>query len=193
MGLWSKITGAGKKAAMAPVGSAKKLIGYDEALANAGWIGGLFKGLMPSSIRAGRIETFDHAMARLKVTSENQSRIYTNYVFRFWIFSAFSVIGLALGARYALAGSLISFLPVAGFEAVCLSQIFVGSFRAYQIANRRFCDVSEWLGRAGSWVPQGFSLPPAPQPKRGGTGLVAAPPSKPAGKPAGAKPPEKRG
>jgi hypothetical protein len=182
MGFWSKVGGTGKKAAMAPVNHAKKLMGIDQARENLGWMAGLARGLLPSSVKLGRVETFEHAMARQDVTSEDLSRIFTNHVLRFWICAIMLLTGLAIGLNYMLAGSLISILPVIGFSAVCLSQMFAGSFRAYEIACRRFCDVGEWLSKPEVWVPLSFSIPDASAPKKTGAGLVVAP-VKPTSKP----------
>ena len=45
------------------------------------------------------------------------------------------------------------------FAAICLAQMFAGSFRAYQLSIRRFCDVSEWLVNKSAWIPFAFELP----------------------------------
>ena len=169
MGFWSKVGSLGKRAVNAPIERTKKMVGYESAKENFGWIGRLGRSLMPSSLKAGRVETFEHAMARQSVTDDDLDRIYTNHVLRFWICAIMLVTGLAVGLHYLMNGQKLIILPVIGFSAICLSQMFSGSFRAYQLANRKFCDVSEWMSRRDVWVPFTFDLPKAPARKTGGS------------------------
>ena len=181
MSLWSKISGAGKRAVNAPVDGAKKLLGVEQARENLNWMGAIAKTLLPSSIKAGRIETFEHAMERQGVGEVELDRIYTNHVLRFWICSMFLLAGWAVGVSYLVGGQWLALFPLMGFTAICLSQMFSASFRAYQLASRKFCDVAEWLGRRSAWVPTSFDLPPAPRKQDAKLPAVRKPPAPPAG------------
>ena len=161
MGMWSKIGGAGKKMANAPVDKAKKLMAIEEAKQNWNWMTTVAKTLMPGSVKAGRIETFERAMERQNVSAEDLERIYTNHVLRFWISGFMLLCGWLVTASYAWSGHWLALLPALGFSAICGSQMFVGSFRAHQVATRKFCDVSEWVANRDAWVPLAFELPPA--------------------------------
>lgn len=160
MGFWSKISGVGKRAVSAPVEGAKKIVGVEAAKENFNWIARLAKGLLPSSARAGRVETFDHALQRQGVAESDLDRLYSNHVLRFWIGAIMLIAGWIVTLTYVFSGDFVALLPALGFSALCLAIMQSGSFRAYQIANRRFCDVSDWLKNSSAWVPVSFSLPP---------------------------------
>ena len=156
---FNKIGGLGKRVVKAPVTQARKLLAVDEARENYNWISKLAKSLMPGSVKVGRIETFDRAMERQSVTTEDLEKIYTNHVLRFWISFIMLATGLAIAVKFAIEGQFLVLLPSLGFSAICLSQMFSGSFRAYQIAMRRFCDVSDWVANRSVWIPTTFDLP----------------------------------
>lgn len=160
MGLWSKISGLGKRAVSSPIDGAKKIVGVEAARENFNWISRLAKGLSPSSVRAGRVETFDHAMQRQGVTESDLDQLYSNHVLRFWIGAIMLIAGWIVTLTYVFKGDYIALLPAVGFSALCIAIMQSGSFRAYQIANRRFCDVSDWLKNRSAWVPFSFNLPP---------------------------------
>lgn len=161
MGLWKKVGGLGGKV----TGGAKKIIGLDQAKENLTWMASIGRTLLPSSIKAGRVETFEHAMQRQGVGEEDLEKIYLNHVLKFWICVIMLFVGWGVALSYVLSGHWVALLPALGFTAICFSQMFVASFRAHQIGQRKFCDVSEWLGDIGLWVPATFSLPPAKAPQ----------------------------
>lgn len=176
MSIWSKFTGAGKKVVGSPISGAKKLLGVDQARENLTWMATIAKTLLPSSIKPGRVETFEQAMARQGVSGEDLDRIYTNHALKFWICVILLITGWGVGVGYLMQSQWLALLPLTGFTAICLSQMFAASFRAHQLAQRKFCDVAEWLIRKDAWVPRGFDLPPAP--RRPGSKLSAKPPAK---------------
>ena len=165
MSLWSKISGAGKRTVNAPIDSAKKLLGIDQARENLTWMGAIAKTLLPSSVKAGRIETFEHAMYRQGVSEVELDKIYTNHFLRFWISATLMLAGWIVGGSYLFGGQWLALFPLIGFSAICFSQMFSASFRAYQVGSRRFCDVAEWLARREVWVLTSYDLPPAPSRK----------------------------
>ena len=172
MGIMKKVGGLGRRAATAPFRAAKKLVGVDHARDNWRWIISLAGSLSPSSVKTGRVETFERAMERQGVGEEQLRKIYANHVIRFWACSALLLVGLGVLATYAASGKWLALFPGLGFAAICLSQMFGASFRARQLALRRFCDVSEWVADTSSWIPKSFSLPAPPKPpKRPGTSL----------------------
>lgn len=172
MGVLNKLGSASKKVVTGPVGYAKRLMGIDHAKENLSWMATWAKAMLPSSIKKGRIETFERAMARQGVSEEELDKIYTNYVLKFWIGGMMLALGLAVAINYVIAGSHMVIFPTLGFSAICLSQMFIGSFRARQLGRREFSDVSEWLANPSSWVPTSFIIPPPP---RGAVGLAKGP------------------
>jgi len=168
MGFWSKMSEASKRAVSVPVDGAKKIIGIEAAKENFNWITSLAKGLLPSSVRAGRVETFDHAMQRQGVTESDLGQLYSNHVLRFWSSAIMLIAGWIVTITYIVEGDFVALLPALGFSALCLAIMQSGSFRAYQITNRRFCDVSDWFKTRSAWVPLTFKLPPRRGPKTRG-------------------------
>lgn len=161
MGVFNKLGSASKKVVTAPVGFAKRLMGIEHAKENLSWMATWGKAFLPSSIKKGRIETFERAMARQGVSEDALDRIYTNYVLKFWIGAMMLALGVAIAVSYAANGSPMVMFPAMGFGALCLSQMFIGSFRARQLGRREFSDVSEWLADPSSWIPTSFALPPS--------------------------------
>ena len=159
MGLFERVGRLGKKSVNASVDQAKKVLGVRDVKENYNWILKLGKGLMPSSVKAGRVETFDAAMERQSVTLEDLERIYINHVLRFWIGCVMLVVGFVIAIKLTFNGDFFILLPIVGFSAICLSLMFSGSFRAYQISRRRFFDVSEWVKDKSAWIPASFALP----------------------------------
>jgi hypothetical protein len=163
MGIMKKAGGLGKRLVTSPFRMAKGLVGVDQARENWRWITSLAGALRPGDPNGARVETFEHAMRRQGATEKDLEKIYTNHVLRFWICSLLLLVGVGVVVSYVFSGHALALFPGVGFVAICLSQMFSASFRARQLARRRFCDVSEWLADSSSWVPLSFNLPPAPK------------------------------
>lgn len=164
MSFWTKMGGAGKRVVGSPVEGAKKLLAVEQIKENFGWMKSAAGTLMPSSVKRGRVETFERAMERQRVSHEDLDKFYTNYVLKFWISTILLATGWMVAILYLLDKQWLVLFPIVGFSAICLSQMFVASFRAYQLTNRKFCDVSEWIANRSAWVPWSFELPPPPKP-----------------------------
>lgn len=100
-------------------------------------------------------ETYDEAIERLQVDSIEVYKVYKNHVILLYFSLFFSIICF-LGCLSSLFISK-NIMVAASFVAImliCLANSFRFSFRAYQIRNKKLCDVREWWDNASEWFPR---------------------------------------
>ena len=131
----------------------KKVVGAEQIKENAGFIADMAKSLKPT---ATRYETFENAKARLGLSEKDLEETYKYYTTRFNIFVFFFGIGLVVFAYYLMSLSW-SAVPVIGFLAVCVAQLFAASFRMYQIRRRELVVPMEWFRAPHEWWVKPFN------------------------------------
>ena len=125
----------------------KKVVGTEEIKKNADFIVDMASSL-PS--KSKRFETFDSAYSRLGLTEEKLVETYKYYTTRFNIFFSFFGLGLVFLVYNLIQGSWAVFATI-GFLMFCLAQLFIASFRMYQIRRRELAPPIEWLRDPKEW------------------------------------------
>jgi hypothetical protein len=162
MGIFTSAGNLGKKVASAPVEQAKLIMGLEQAGKNLMWIKAMAMHLRPSAVKVGIVETFELAMERQRVSEHDLQQLFKSRVWTFWVCALMLALGIGIGANFIVDGDWVPLMPLGSYCAMVLAQMFGASFRAYQIENRRFCDVSEWFHKRDAWVPLTFALPAKP-------------------------------
>jgi hypothetical protein len=143
-----------------------------------GWrmLGRAAKQIDPRELRnrPARVETFQSAYKRLNLTEKDLAANYQGLFLRFWIAAIFAMGGVALLALYCLNGRFGALLPGLGFLAICAGQMFVASFRSFQIRHRALTPPTLWAKHPEQWAPMGWSLPAAPKAKTMSEGVASA-------------------
>lgn len=112
--------------------------------------------LNPLKQREGREETFQNAYRRLDLDEETLQRVYFTHRLRFYIGLVFMMGALGLMVVALLSPHWWVGLPALAAAAVCLSQMFSSSLRAYQINHRELVGVDVWWNASKEWWPGPF-------------------------------------
>lgn len=142
----------------------RKVVAADQIKDNAAYIADMARSLGPDEESRARRETFENAYARLNMTPERLARTYGMYSNRFLLFLFFLVIAVVLGVGFAITRPW-SVVPVVGFVALCLAQMFTCSFRMAQIRHRELFSVVVWLKNPHEWWIHSMSPPEPPRSK----------------------------
>lgn len=133
-----------------------KIFGSSEIRANHDIIRQSFQRLTGWKHREIREETFANAYARFNLNEKELKTIYGNFLFRFYLFLSFLFIDVALLAYFIATGNWTGLMPAIGFFALCIVQVFIATFRAYQISRRELVGVYEWWKDPDNWWPKPF-------------------------------------
>lgn len=96
--------------------------------------------------KAEKVETFEEALKRLKLTEKDVRDRIKSFTFLCIFWAVLSVAVLAYGIYMADVGSWLSFLACLSITLVCLTQAFRFHFWLFQIKQRRLgCTFREWL------------------------------------------------
>ncbi len=109
-----------------------------------------FDALKPKNVRQ---ETFEAAMTRLGLSSDDLKAAYAVQLIRFRIFVSFMVVIFAYTGYFSVTKGLIWALPPISFSLVLLALAASASFRMAQIAKRELFPVSVWLSDSDLWWP----------------------------------------
>lgn len=149
---WVKKTGGGIKNTIANEG--KTLLNTDEAKRyGSKIIDDAKKSLNPFAVKKGRQESFEAAMLRMNLTENDIRNVYTNHQLRFYIGTGIMIVAIVVGAKMLIQSNWFALGPAIACIAICLSQIFDGSFRTYQIRKRELVSVGEWFADKSGWIP----------------------------------------
>lgn len=112
--------------------------------------------LSPKKIlKNAKVETFEDAKRRLKVTEGEINQVYKNYAISFYISLAFAFICFIGFIYYAFfMQQIIASLSTAAILCVCAINAFKFSFRAFQIKHKKLCSVNDWWERSYEWFPK---------------------------------------
>lgn len=125
----------------------KEVVGYQEIKSSFSEIKKMAnQALNPVNQAEGRVETFEDAVARLKVQKADLEQNYKNYSINFYITFSFSVLCVIFSAYFFILESMI--LPgitCLAVMAYCLALSLRFSVWAYQIKTQKLCSVREWF------------------------------------------------
>jgi hypothetical protein len=142
-----------------------KVVGAEEIRNNHQIMRDSISRLLSWRRREVREETFANAVARLKMDEATIRETQQQFVYRFYLFLGLMLVNVLFMAWSIAEGSWASLMPGLGFFALCLSQLFIASFRAYQISRRELVGVGQWWKDPDAWWPaMPASLPQRPGP-----------------------------
>lgn len=138
------------------VASLKSATCFDEIVSMGKLICDMAAFLNPSRIKRGRVETFDEARTRLRVSNEDIWKARKCWAFCFWGVFCVWLAGLALNAAFFPSSSLLQALSIAqvfGFSVMCFAEMFRASFRVSQIEAKKHHSVKYWASKPSLWMP----------------------------------------
>lgn len=130
-----------------------KLVGSREIETNHNIIRQSISRLFGWRKREIKEETFANAYARFGLNESKLKAIYSQFVFRFYLFLAFLFVDVFLLALFIAQGNWKGVLPSVGFFAICFTQVFISSFRSYQIKRRELVGFRDWFSDPDAWWP----------------------------------------
>lgn len=149
---WAKKTSSGVKDKV--VNEGKTLLGVEEAKKYGNRIIYDAKNsLNPFAVKKGRQESFESAILRMGLTEEDIRQSYSNHQLRFYIGISIFLVAIIVLIKMLLQSNWFAIGPAIACMAICISQIFDGSFRTYQIRRRELVSVSEWFADRKEWWP----------------------------------------
>lgn len=105
------------------------------------------------ALAAGRVETFEAAMARLGIVDDELALIHNQILLQVYMSFVVGLIALLVGikffAAYKFAPSMLS-IAISGAAVATFAQ---GSIRCFQIQRRALGSAKEWLVSFGDWLP----------------------------------------
>lgn len=133
----------------------KRVTNYREIEENRETMAELFRHTLNpyAKKRKAKSETFENAYQRLNLNEETLSKVYRNYVLRFYICLGFSVLGIIMLVNAILSKNIWGIGPCIGVMFVTLSQMCNFSLRACQINKRELISFSEWYSSSDNWFP----------------------------------------
>ena len=150
----------------------KKIVGTDQVIKNAKWIGKMGRRVeLPTAASVAAIthiailpanyEAFENAMRSKSVSECDLKRIHGNYVLKAYI----GFIGFLASVVVIVINGGLSYLP--GIGAICISIAvwFGGSYAAYCINHRHLDGFLRFAGAYTEYLPNPFfvtALPPKP-------------------------------
>lgn len=136
------------------VNEGKTLLGTEEAKRYGNKIvDDAKKSLNPFAVKQGRQESFESAMLRMGLNEEDIKQSYANHQLRFYIGLLIFIVAIIVLIKMLIAGNIFALGPAIACMALCLSQMFDGSFRTYQIRKRQLVPISEWIADYNEWWP----------------------------------------
>ena len=115
--------------------------------------------LDPRSRKAGRSETFAHAVERMGLTAEDIASSYRLYSFRFNLFAFFFGVAIALAGWGLLKGNWMLSVTSLGPAMVFVAMMFNASFRCFQIRHHELLPFSAWWHHREEWLPGEYEPP----------------------------------
>lgn len=106
-------------------------------------------------IENAKVETFEEAQKRLKVTDGEINQVYKNYAISFYIsfaFTCFCFLGFIYYAFFMQ--QIMASLSMIAILLLCAINAFKFSFRAFQIKHKKLCSVHDWWERSYEWFPK---------------------------------------
>ncbi len=105
--------------------------------------------------KQGKVETFEEAKQRLKLSQEDLKSTYYNFTWMFYIYFIFAIM-CYFGVVYYLffAPAKLPALSFFGIGCFLTAASFKYSFRAFQIKHQKLCSISDWLERKNEWFPK---------------------------------------
>ena len=141
----------------------RKITSADELERNGQYIIGMAKDLAKN--KESRNESFASAYKRLNLDEKKLAETYNYFSLRFYIFVFFLIIGLFIGVLYLFTKPWAA-LAALGFILYCLANMFVCSFRMFQIRKRELFPVSYWTAFPSEWWPKEFKPLKKPSSKK---------------------------
>lgn len=105
-------------------------------------------------IEGAKVETFEEAQARLKVSDIDLEKNRRNFAIISYI-SVLFALGCFGGALYYLIAdkNILGGIAMLSIMLLCLANTMKYSFRAFQLQHRVLCSVAEWY-QSGQWLPK---------------------------------------
>ena len=122
----------------------KQVVAYDEVKKNHDTHIGIMKKLFTPK-KSTRIETFEIAKQRLKLTEQDIKNTYSTFFMVWFISVLFLILSVAMQAIYLYQGAYLGALSLIGLEAVLCAVILDKQFRLFQIRNRNLCSLQYFL------------------------------------------------
>lgn len=99
-----------------------------------------------------RKETFQAAVLRKRLTESDLSKTLGSLIVSSRMAYAFAVIGLLATGYQSVYGTPFSSLAGAVVVLFCILNGWIRAYRAWQIVNRRFGSLQEFLSASDSWI-----------------------------------------
>ena len=145
-----------KKTARKISDTGKQLLSWDTIVKSSRDIKEMSKQVLSPTqqIENAKVEKFEDAVQRLKLSDIDILKVYRNYVICFYLSVLFFISGMA-GLFYAIyaQGEVIHILVIFSILFFIFTNIFKFSFRSYQIRYRKLYPVSKWWKESQFWFP----------------------------------------
>lgn len=147
MGIMSWIKSRPKKAA----DYGKKVIGAEYIEKGGNEIRRSLNSLKQGEVR---VEEFNEAVSRLKLSKDDIKNAYRGYRERFMQFLFFSMAGI-FAAFYLLAtgASILQVMVTLVFVMIMMAQMMAASLRLYQIRIKKLVGLNKWFESKDDWWP----------------------------------------
>jgi uncharacterized membrane protein len=137
--------------------TSKKLVASDTILENAEQIKKMSENILSPKkmIAESKVEKFEEAIDRLKVSPNDLENIFDNYSLLFYLSICFSfLLFLSILYKLFILKVIWDSLVLLSIFSFCLVNAFKYSFRCLQIKYRKLCTVNDWWNKSNEWIPQ---------------------------------------
>lgn len=112
-----------------------------------------FKRETQNTLQPGRVETFQQAMDRLDVRSEDLPLIHNQILLQVYLTLGLGISAVCFGLQFFFRGVWVSGILCLIIGMTCLANFSQSSIRAYQVRHKKLGAASDWLSNWSEWLP----------------------------------------